>query len=83
MTNDYGNLELHTVLLAAMKDIDKICREYAQQVKNLIADLKKRKLFQSVPYRYTTDRIRMMLLLNFPFVCYRKIMHRRRKYEKI
>lgn len=27
MTNDYGNLELQTVLLAAMKDIDKICRE--------------------------------------------------------
>lgn len=27
MTNDYGNLELHTVLLDAMKDIDKICRE--------------------------------------------------------
>ena len=27
MTNDYGNLELHQVLLAAMKDIDKICRE--------------------------------------------------------
>lgn len=27
MTNDYGNLELHTVLLSAMKDIDKICRE--------------------------------------------------------
>lgn len=27
MTNEYGNLELHQVLLAAMKDIDKICRE--------------------------------------------------------
>lgn len=27
MTNDYGNLELHAVLLAAMKDIDIICRE--------------------------------------------------------
>ena len=27
MMNDYGNLELHTVLLSAMKDIDKICRE--------------------------------------------------------
>lgn len=27
MTNDYGNLELHTVLLDAMKDIDRICRE--------------------------------------------------------
>lgn len=27
MTNDYGNLELHTVLLSAMKDIDEICRE--------------------------------------------------------
>lgn len=27
MTNDYGNLELHMVLLDAMKDIDKICRE--------------------------------------------------------
>lgn len=27
MTNDYGNLELHMVLLQAMKDIDKICRE--------------------------------------------------------
>lgn len=27
MTNDYGNLELHQVLLATMKDIDKICRE--------------------------------------------------------
>lgn len=27
MTNDYGNLELHQVLVAAMKDIDKICRE--------------------------------------------------------
>ncbi|MDD7595009.1 MAG: LicD family protein [Clostridiales bacterium] len=27
MTNDYGNLELHEVLLSAMKDIDKICRE--------------------------------------------------------
>ena len=27
MTNDYGNLELHQVLLAAMKDIDRICRE--------------------------------------------------------
>lgn len=27
MTNDYGNLELHTVLLSAMKDIDKVCRE--------------------------------------------------------
>ena len=26
MTNDYGNLELHQVLLAAMKDIDRICR---------------------------------------------------------
>ena len=26
MTNDYGNLELHQVLLAAMKDIDQICR---------------------------------------------------------
>ena len=28
MTNDYGNLELHQVLLAAMKAIDKICREH-------------------------------------------------------
>ena len=28
MTNDYGNLERHKVLLSAMKDIDKICREY-------------------------------------------------------
>lgn len=28
MTNDYGNLELHQVLLAAMKDIDRICREH-------------------------------------------------------
>lgn len=28
MTNDYGNLELHTVLLSAMKDIDQICREH-------------------------------------------------------
>lgn len=27
MTNEYGNLELHTVLLSAMKDIDKICKE--------------------------------------------------------
>lgn len=27
MTDKYGNLELHTVLLSAMKDIDKICRE--------------------------------------------------------
>ena len=27
MTNDYGNLELHKVLLATMKDIDKICQE--------------------------------------------------------
>ena len=27
MTNDYGNLELHTVLLSAMKDIHKICQE--------------------------------------------------------
>lgn len=27
MTNDYGNLELHMVLLDAMKDIDRICRE--------------------------------------------------------
>lgn len=27
MTNDYGNLELHKVLLSAMKDIDMICRE--------------------------------------------------------
>ena len=27
MTNDYGNLELHTILLSAMKDIDKNCRE--------------------------------------------------------
>ena len=27
MTNDYGNLELHKVLLSVMKDIDKICRE--------------------------------------------------------
>lgn len=27
MTNDYGNLELHKVLLSAIKDIDKICRE--------------------------------------------------------
>ncbi len=27
MTNDYGNLELHQVLLSAMKDIDRICRE--------------------------------------------------------
>ena len=27
MTNDYGNLELHKVLLSTMKDIDMICRE--------------------------------------------------------
>lgn len=27
MNNDYGNLDLHKVLLYAMKDIDKICRE--------------------------------------------------------
>jgi lipopolysaccharide cholinephosphotransferase len=27
MTNDYGNLELHKVLLSAMKDVDHICRE--------------------------------------------------------
>lgn len=27
MTNDYGYLDLHKVLLSAMKDIDKICRE--------------------------------------------------------
>ena len=27
MTNEYGNLELHQVLLSAMKDIDRICRE--------------------------------------------------------
>lgn len=31
MTNDYGNLELHTVLLSAMKDIDAICRENGLQ----------------------------------------------------
>jgi len=28
VTNDYGNLELHQVLLAAMKDIDRICRAH-------------------------------------------------------
>ena len=28
MTNDYGNLELHKVLLSAMKDVDLICREH-------------------------------------------------------
>ena len=28
MTNDYGNLELHKVLLAAMKDFDAVCRKY-------------------------------------------------------
>lgn len=28
MTNDYENLELHTVLLSAMKDFDKICNKY-------------------------------------------------------
>jgi len=27
MTNEYGNYELHMVLLSAMKDIDRICRE--------------------------------------------------------
>lgn len=27
MTNEYGNLDLHRVLLSAMKDIDRICRE--------------------------------------------------------
>ena len=27
MTNKYGNLELHKVLLSAMKDVDRICRE--------------------------------------------------------
>lgn len=27
MNNDYGNLELHTILLSVMKDIDKICRK--------------------------------------------------------
>ena len=27
MTNDHGNLELHTVLLSTMEDIDTICRE--------------------------------------------------------
>ena len=27
MTNEYGNELLHKVLLSAMKDIDKICRE--------------------------------------------------------
>ncbi|MGN0486474.1 MAG: phosphorylcholine transferase LicD [Acutalibacteraceae bacterium] len=31
MTNDYGNLELHKVLLSAMKDVDKICRENGMQ----------------------------------------------------
>lgn len=28
MTNDYGNLELHTVLLSAMKDFDAVCTKY-------------------------------------------------------
>lgn len=28
MTNDYGNLELHTVLLSAMKDFDTVCKKY-------------------------------------------------------
>ncbi len=28
MNNDYGNLQLHKVLLRAMKDIDSICREH-------------------------------------------------------
>lgn len=28
MTDDYGNLELHTVLLSAMKDFDKVCNKY-------------------------------------------------------
>ena len=27
MTNEYGNELLHKVLLSAMKDIDKICRD--------------------------------------------------------
>ena len=27
MTNEYGNERLHKVLLSALKDIDKICRE--------------------------------------------------------
>jgi lipopolysaccharide cholinephosphotransferase len=29
MTNDYGNLELHKVLLSAMKGIDKICQGHS------------------------------------------------------
>ena len=28
MTNDYGNLELHKVLLSAMKDFDSFCKEH-------------------------------------------------------
>ena len=28
MTNDYGNLELHKVLLSAMIDFDKLCSKY-------------------------------------------------------
>lgn len=28
MTNDYGNLELHNILLAALKDFDAVCRKY-------------------------------------------------------
>lgn len=28
MTNDYGNLELHEILLSAMKDFDELCRKY-------------------------------------------------------
>ena len=28
MTNDYGNLELHTILLTALKDFDAVCQKY-------------------------------------------------------
>ena len=28
MTNDYGNLELHKILLSAMKDFDQVCTKY-------------------------------------------------------
>lgn len=31
MTNDYGNLELHTVLLAAMKDFNRVCEKHNLQ----------------------------------------------------
>lgn len=68
-------------LLWSLTEMALVQGDYRNEIKELVGELKaNRKLFQTIPYQYSTDKIRNLLLTYLPFAFYKAFIRLKRNH---